>query len=264
MLNKPQSERPWPPSEAVLWDLASLKSLGHRFEQIWKADPEPCQPKLLLQQTGRYFIYYSPIWLSQPSPEARLILVGLTPGRSQAKVAGEIYAGASEELRRDRLGLSRMLRQNAAFRGSMRQNLCHMLDQLGLPGLLKVNETHSLFEDPTDPRLAATSALPLPVFQGPNQANFSGIRDLASQPVFCWMLRHMLLPVLESAPKAVVIPLGRSAESGLRYLASQQSVSPDRILWNFPHPSGANGHRLKQFEQQKESLRNSLQRCLAR
>ncbi|ASB65664.1 uncharacterized protein S101413_02218 [Bacillus velezensis] len=58
----------------------------------------------------------------------------------------------------------------------------------------------------------------------------------------------------------LLIPLGKAAESACRMLKKNGRMGHAVILEGFPHPSGANGHRFKQFHENKQSLREQIQR----
>ena len=59
-------------------------------------------------------------------------------------------------------------------------------------------------------------------------------------------------PELTSMPTALVVPLGNAVS---RLLESLADVDARRCLFGFPHPSGANGHALRQFASQHDELR---------
>jgi hypothetical protein len=56
---------------------------------------------------------------------------------------------------------------------------------------------------------------------------------------------------------ALVIPLGKAANECVRYALSicQADIF---LLDNFPHPSGANAHRVRQFKEQKKTLMKTV------
>lgn len=56
----------------------------------------------------------------------------------------------------------------------------------------------------------------------------------------------------------LVIPLGKSVEMMFRQLLKENKVDEKQILWGFPHPSGANGHRLQQFKRSKDELEKGI------
>lgn len=53
---------------------------------------------------------------------------------------------------------------------------------------------------------------------------------------------------------ALLIPLGKTVEQVFHKLFREGKLANHYCLFGFPHPSGANGHRKKQFLEQKNSL----------
>jgi hypothetical protein len=68
----------------------------------------------------------------------------------------------------------------------------------------------------------------------------------------------LLLPRLQRAPPARIVPLGLSATSGVDYLSRLGLLDADRVLRNFPHPSGGNGHRVRLFNLHREELAETV------
>jgi hypothetical protein len=210
-----------------------------------------------LARYERYSVYFAPL-ATLPSPEARVILVGLTPGENQARQAAAAYLDSDATVRADPEAFSAVVRRRVAFAGTMRVNLCSMLDELGFPRYLEIHQSSDLFEE-ARARAATTSALLYPVFVGPELRNFSGGGiNLADIPLFRRMLDELLAPRVARAETAMIVPLGKAAASGLRYLCEQGIVSPKRVLLGMPHPSGANGHRMRQFSETRDAMASSL------
>ncbi len=208
----------------------------------------------LLASAGKYQVFYSPLGDARPEAGVRLILVGLTPGEKQAREAARLYMESSAEVRADNLLWSRLARERAAFAGTMRKNLCCMLDELGLAQQMGLGHSNELFSSDCDLAFT-TSALAYPVFEGPTYKNFSGGSvPLSEVELFRTMLETLLSPTLSSAPSALVIPLGQAASSGLRHLCNSERLDRSRVLFGFPHPSGANGHRRRQFEENRQDF----------
>jgi hypothetical protein len=216
-----------------------------------------------LARCERYSVYFAPI-ATFPSPKARVILVGLTPGESQARKAAAAYFESTPRVRDDPQAWSAIIRRHVAFAGAMRANLCSMLDELDFPRYLGARRTSELFERGSS-EIATTSALLYPVFVGPELRNFSGDGiSLANVLLFRRMLDELLAPRLASAPDAMIIPLGRAAASGIRYLCENRIVSRERVLLGMPHPSGANGHRRRQFAEGRDAMATSLRQWFER
>jgi Uracil DNA glycosylase superfamily len=174
-----------------------------------------------------------------PHPAAKLLIVGITPGRHQfelAQVAMQEKLSPAE------------FQERVAFAGSMRINLVAMLDEIGVAEALRVRSTAELFGTT---RLASTSAVRDPVFV--NGRNWSGKSPgiLQNARTRAYVETH-LRASLVSVPRALVVPLGKTVDIALRHL--EQAITPERVLFGFPHPSGANGHRVRLFSEAKSSL----------
>ena len=142
-----------------------------------------------------------------------------------------------------------------AFAGSMRRNLIMMLDELGLHDLFDVESVGDLFGTP---RLRTGSVLKYPVFR--LGRNYTGhTPEPTRHPALREMLDVVLAGELRQAGSELIVPLGKAVESVLAYAVDRGYVEPERILRGLPHPSGANGHRFRQFAAQKVRLRRELQ-----
>jgi hypothetical protein len=211
----------------------------------------------LLATEGPYRVYYVPLG-ALPSPDAKVVLVGLTPGFTQVAAAARAFAEAPPGIREDPSAYSETLRHRVSFEGSMRRNLCSMLDAVGLPTVLGIRESMELFGEAAS-LAAVTSALVYPVFVGSELRNFRGAgSELARIGLFRLMLDELLAPRLACAPDALIVPLGVAAATGVAYLRDQGIITVDRILVGMPHPSGANGHRHEQFRENADALRSRI------
>ena len=60
---------------------------------------------------------------------------------------------------------------------------------------------------------------------------------------------------IKELENTVIIPLGKAVEEVLMYLVNNRLIENKYlILYGFPHPSGANGHRKEIFANNKEAL----------
>lgn len=177
------------------------------------------------------------------NPAARVVLVGLTPGRRQMRNAlkearRQLRAGASEA---EAMARAKVF---ASFSGPMRVNLVAMLDDVGVPKLIGLSSTSSLW-GPDAEHAHFTSALRYPVFV--DGKNYSGAPDMLRTPP----LREQLLSgfALEMAalPNAVFVPLGAKVAAAAEFAAREAGVDQARVLSGLPHPSGANAERIAFF-----------------
>ena len=65
-------------------------------------------------------------------------------------------------------------------------------------------------------------------------------------------------PELDGVPDALIIPLGKAAEGCVQMLVAAEQLDGARCLLGFPHPSGGNGHRVRQFRENQVRLREDL------
>ena len=212
----------------------------------------------ILAEWGRYRVVFGPFG-GVPNEMARVVMLGLTPGRSQLKKANEVAREAHHAGITDPRVISAMTRARVAFAGTMRTNAIAMLDDLGLNAALRIGSCSAFFEQGNT--IANTSsALRYPVFVRKNGifVNYGGARSLTREQVFCEMLEHLLAPELNAAPDALIVPFGPAVESVLDHLSSKDRLDPERVLRGFPHPSGGNGHRARLFTANRAAMREAI------
>lgn len=195
-------------------------------------------------------IYYAP-HNEIINEKAKVFIVGITPGWTQTSIA---YKTAHEGLinKLNHEVIKKECKRNSRFAGSMRKNLIEMLDDLNLNKKLQLNSCLDLFENQDD-LLHTTSMIPYPVFI--NNKNYTGSspKILDSEILKTYLIKNFYKEV-EKLPTALIIPLGKSVEEVLELMISENLIKREQCLLGFPHPSGANGHRKKQFEENKEKL----------
>lgn len=69
---------------------------------------------------------------------------------------------------------------------------------------------------------------------------------------------------MERQPGALIIPLGKTVEGLLQRMEEEGLLGECGILHGFPHPSGANGHRRKQFAEHREAMKRRLEEKFGR
>ena len=55
-------------------------------------------------------------------------------------------------------------------------------------------------------------------------------------------------------PDAFIIPLGKTVSTILQREVFRGALEAERCLFEFPHPSGANGHRARLYAEHKADL----------
>jgi hypothetical protein len=175
--------------------------------------------------------------------DARIVVVGLTPGRQQMRNALMearrcLRAGRTEA---DALAAAKVF---ASFSGPMRANLVAMLDGIGVNRLLGLQSIASLWD--ADARLAHfTSALRYPVFV--DGKNYSGAPSMVSTPLLREQLMTRFAAEATTLRQAIFVPLGPKVGAAVEFAAGKARLDHNRVLAGVPHPSGANAERIAFF-----------------
>ncbi|MDQ0875001.1 hypothetical protein QFZ77_003660 [Paenibacillus sp. V4I3] len=208
---------------------------------------------LLVEEQGDLKIYYAPF--DYINEQAKVMIVGITPGFTQMELA-------IRQARQDLLDgvsvteIDKRAKQLASFAGSMRKNLIAMLDELGLPESLGLKSSESLFGEQRD-LLHTTSVIRYPVFF--KGENYTGHKpEILKSEILYNIASELLGRDLKATNSALIVPLGKSVSDVLRTFVSDGLLEEDRCLFDFPHPSGANGHRKAQFDNCKETHKNQV------
>lgn len=231
---------------------SEIERLARSLPSDVPTSAEHLPDKLCVFQDREIAVYYAP--LGYTNVAATIAIVGLTPGWHQTEIA---YRTAIEAMRGGMhpLDAHRMQKPGVAFAGSMRTNLVTMLDELGVHRHVGIPTSADLFGSKL---LHTTSALRFPVFT--NGKNYTGHRPpLTKHPFLVSMVDEILGPELAAVPNALVVPLGKAVDEAVAHLNSSGAIDRSRCLVEFPHPSGANAHRAKQFEQRKLMLKRQVE-----
>ncbi len=68
---------------------------------------------------------------------------------------------------------------------------------------------------------------------------------------------------VEKLNQALIIPLGVNVAKVLTFLADNDYMNANNVLNGFPHPSGGNGHRHRQFAENKEEMKQKIKAYFA-
>jgi hypothetical protein len=104
-----------------------------------------------------------------------------------------------------------------------------------------------------------TSALRYPVFV--NGRNYSGSNPpVRRTPLLTDYVLNLPGPELDAVPGALVVPLGKATTDCVELLVARGILSRERCLLGFPHTSGANASRPRDFQASKELLSAAVRR----
>lgn len=205
------------------------------------------RPELELARDGPVSLHYVPF--ERVNPAARVVVVGLTPGRQQMRLAlqaagASLRAGGSLDEALDAVSAT------ASFAGPMRTRLVRMLDDIGLPEVIGVETTAMLWTSEGMAYEDSTSAILHAAFVG--DTNWGGSSpEISKVPLLQAMARQVLGAHLnELSPHSLVVPLGKAAAEAV----ALAGVDGRRVLRGLPHPSGQNGHLPRQFAERRNDL----------
>jgi len=206
----------------------------------------PDVPELQLVKEGDIGAYYAPFDLI--NSKARVVLVGITPGRTQA-VNALLEAQKQLKLGATPAVAMQKAKNTGSFSGGMRTNLTSMLDHIGLQKWLEIGSCDALFGNASH-LLQSTSVLQFPVFV--KGENYNGTPDPTSHPLLRQMLIEHFVPVLKALPNAAFVPLGPVPTKAMQWLLEKGYVSKVQMIQGLPHPSGANAERIQYFLGKKD------------
>jgi hypothetical protein len=180
--------------------------------------------------------------------DARLVIVGITPGAVQQANANHALSAAI------RAGMSmpeglRHAKFAGSFSGLMRNNLVDMLNHVGAHTALGVETCAALFDPKLRGAVHFTSALRHPVFR--DGKNYNGTPNMIRTPVLRLMIENYLAEEVQALPDALWLALGPKPLVALRHLVSIGKLDGRRLLPVLPHPSRENGERIKFFLDRK-------------
>ncbi|MCM3574005.1 MULTISPECIES: uracil-DNA glycosylase family protein [Mesobacillus] len=187
--------------------------------------------------------------------KAMVFIVGITPGFQQMNKS----IAVARQCLQDNISfddIPYICKREARFFGILRKNITQMLDELGLNICLELESCEQLFGD-KDSLLHTTSLIPYAVFvDGKNYTGHSP-KILKSDLLTSYLAKYFE-PQAAELRDSLIIPLGKGVEEVLSQYIREGKFRKENILLGFPHPSGANGHRLQQFEKNKETMKNTI------
>jgi len=207
--------------------------------------------KFILEDQSKIKIYYAP-HNEFINKEAQILIIGITPGWTQTQIA---FKTANEGLIKNKeiIDILKKCKYNSRFSGSMRNNLIDMLDEIGLNRKLNISSCSEMFNEENN-LMHTTSLIKYPVFINGKNYNGHSPEILKNELLFKYVQNYFISEIKE-IQNAVIIPLGKAVEEVLMYLVNNCLIDNKYIiLYGFPHPSGANGHRREMFEKNKEAL----------
>lgn len=212
-----------------------------------------CTKDFLVKADGDIEVYWAPFDYINTS--AKVVLLGITPGWTQMQESFNYLCNNLECS--DINELSAKCKSTASFSGPMRKNLTTMLNDINLNSFLNIEDCNQLFDDKSH-LVHYTSVIRYPVFK--DNKNYTGSNPfILKNNTLKKIVDTILVEEFNNLPTdAIIVPMGKAVSQVLEYLISEDKIKQNNILFNFPHPSGANAHRVTQFEQNKDMFINLI------
>ena len=195
-------------------------------------------PRLLMDASGDVKIYYAPF--EYFNPNARVVLVGITPGPSQ-------MVNANNEARRALLAgksgaeAAQLAKSVGAFSGEpMRSNLINQLNHWGFHRWLELRDAADLFSS-AGHLVQTTSLLRYPVFVNDD---YRGMPDMTKHPLLRKYLLEYFVAEVVKLKDALFVGLGPQVQKTLNRLIQQRVLEADRVIDGMLHPSGNCTYRI--------------------
>jgi hypothetical protein len=215
--------------------------LFEKFVQVLRSETAPVarDPRMIIEQQGDIQVFYAPF--EYINPEARIVLVGITPGPTQMVNANNVARRALSEGYSNEEAI-RKAKEQGAFSGEpMRGNLIRQLDHWGFSIWLGIASASDLF-DKSRHLVQTTSLLRYPVFVRGD--DYRGTPDMTKHPLLRkYLLEHFVSEVREMK-NALFIPLGPQVQKVLDHLVHEKIVDDHQIIRGMLHPSGNNTYRI--------------------
>ena len=186
---------------------------------------------------------------------AKIFIVSITPGWLQMERS--IYTAKKYlEQNIDYNKISKICKIQCRLYGASRTNTINMLNELNLYEYIGLKDCEELFSF-ENTYLHTTSIIKHPVFV--NKKNYTGHNPkILKSNILKNYVYNEFLNELNQLNNTFIIPLGKSVEEVLKQFINENIINENQCLFNFPHPSGANGHRKTQFEKNKEYMKQKI------
>ena len=205
-------------------------------------EDKPFHSSLQISSSADIDVFYSPFDFI--NSKAKIVIVGISPGATQAANANRIFRQACL----DGYSIneaSQKAKSAASFSGPLRNNLVKMLDSIGLNKKLGISTCGSLFESDNH-LLHCTSVFRYPTLH--NGKPISSAKKAFTSDVLKSMMDTLLIDECRALdPECIFIPLGQGVNEVLSNLAEKNAIDKNKVLSGIPHPSGANAERIAYF-----------------
>lgn len=203
----------------------------------------------LPEKKDKFGQFYAPFdWMNE---EADIVLIGITPGRAQAKSALKSLRAA---LRRgtNASDAARIAKQSASFEGDMRAIAAQLMNRFNFHKLFTLSDSADLFGKASH-RAHYTSLLRYPVLHWQTKKmkgvkvtgwfDYSGGDSAFSVEMLRRSIDQHFEPEITQFKHAWLVPFGPVPALALESMVARGIVGADRVLSGINHPSGTQWNR---------------------
>jgi len=210
-----------------------------RYESAIRRGETNLSEELLMDRDGDIGVYYAPF--EGINADAKLVLVGITPGPTQMASALKLARECLSDGLKPEMALARA-KATAAFSGdTFRNNLIRQLDHWGVNSWLDLESCSALFDSERH-LLHSTSLLRYPVFV--RRRKYEGNPNMLSHPLLHRYLHDYFVRDVNALQSAIFIGLGSKVSAVLDVLAKQGAIDPCRVFTGLFHASPENTYRV--------------------
>lgn len=194
-----------------------------------------------LEHGGKDELFYIPF--EHVNAAARLVIVGITPGPKQIKLAYRTVSSKIKVGLPDDQILFEAKKQAGFGDQSMRPNLLKMLKHFGFAEILGIEEEEQLWADRAN-LLHSTSVVPHAAFR--KGKPFAGsFAEVLKTPIFRQSFERDFVPSLSSlSPDALYVGLGPTPLDALEWCRDRGLIREHQILGAFAHSSTQAGSQV--------------------
>jgi hypothetical protein len=227
-----------------------LKLYDSQIEALVEGGDVLTDPSFSPEIQDEFGQFYAPFdWVNE---DADVVLIGITPGRAQAKAALKSLRGS---LRRGLTApdAARVAKQAASFDGDMRDIAAQLMNRFMFPKLFGLRDAADLFGSASH-RAQYTSLLRYPVLHWQTKKkksgqkitgwfDYSGANSVFSVEMLRRSIDQHFEPEITQFKHAWLVPFGPVPAMALESMVARDLVDPDRVLPGVNHPSGTQWNR---------------------
>lgn len=200
------------------------------------------KPEFSLGREGNYSLQYIPF--EYVNKDAKLVIVGITPGPNQLELAYETAQRMIQAGKTETETLIEIKKHGAFGSKTMRPNLVKMLTHFGFDQILGISDINSLWGSNAK-LLHSTSVVPHAAFdvkKGKDSPFAKNFEDVMACQIFRECFLDCFVPSLkEINPNAMYIGLGRCPDQALSWCVDNGYLKKEQVLGAFSHPATTGG-----------------------